>query len=568
MVTKRNDVIICVKNNHSEIEQLSLWLNEEFGDKFLIDFASNSEEALSLMGQLSMEGYHPAIFMCDAYFDDYNGNELIDITLQLFPQMIPIMFAKSDETDIVLNTLSKSGLFGYVKTPYTKAELIRVVNRAIEEYYQHMDARRQSEELEAEVNKRTEEINSIMEELKYAQTIAKMGNWSWDIQKNVLEWSDEAYNLLGVTSFNAPKTFEAFIELLHEGDKQEIENAINLALTQDVEYDMFSRLKDRSLGERILRHKGSVKRDKSGEAHYMIGTIHDVTDMKRIQSQLTSYKRIIDKYVIVSRTDLNGVITEVSDAFCDVSGYERSELIGQTHALIRHEDMSKYIIDELWSVISSDNIWNGEFMNRRKDGSTYWVHSQIMPVEDEPQGYMEIATDITDKKHIEEISILDELTGLYNRRHFNRVFDEEFRRIKREEKLFVFLMADVDNFKKYNDTYGHVSGDEVLRQVANVFDTTLQRSGDVSFRLGGEEFGAIMNVTHEKDALMLTNKIKDALVDLDIRHEENIPYGVVTASFGLKIVTKPYEDMEEIYKAADDALYRAKRDGRNSIVVV
>jgi len=569
MDKKANDVIICVKKEVNSYEDISSWLNKNYLNNFIVKFASNSQEAMSVMGQVSMEGSYPAVFMCDATYDDISGDELVKIILQLFPQVITVMFANEKENNIVLKTLNESGLFGYIKTPCDEKQVVQVVNRAIDEYHYHMDARRQAEELEAKVNERTEEINRIMNDFKQAQEIAHVGNWSWDIQKNVIEWSDEAYNLLGVSSINFSSSFESFINLLHQDDKKSIQDAINLALTNDVEYDMYSRIIKSDNQEYILHHKGTVKRGSGGEALSMLGTIHDVTELKRFEKQLSSYKEMIDKYVIVSMTDLAGTITDVSDAFCEVSGYSRYELIGKNHNIQRHPDMDDELFADLWDTIKSGKTWEGEIKNLKKDGTSYWAHAHISPLHENGKlkGYIAIRTDITDKKRIEEISILDELTALYNRRYFNQIFDKELKRAKRENKIFVFMMMDVDNFKKYNDTYGHSSGDDVLQKVANVLKTTLMRSGDIAFRLGGEEFGVIMSVTKEEDAKSLTEKMKDMLFELNIEHLGNEDFGVVTASFGVKIVREPYEEMQDIYKEADNALYDAKRAGRNSVII-
>jgi len=569
MDKKVNDVIICVKKNAQSYEDIFSWLNKNYMNDFVVEFASNSQEAMSIMGKVSMEGAHPAIFMCDATYDDISGDELVKIILQLFPQVITVMFADEKENGIVLKTLNESGLFGYIKTPCNEEQVIKVVDRAIDEYHYHMDARRQSEELEAKVNERTEEINHIMNDFKHAQEIAHVGNWSWDIRKNIIEWSDEAYNLLGVSPVNFSSSFESFINLLYKDDKKNVQDAINLALTNDVEYDMYSRIIKSDKQEYTLHHKGTVKRDASGKAISMLGTIHDVTEIKRFEKQLSSYKEMIDKYVIVSITDLAGIITEVSDAFCEISGYTRDELIGNNHNIQRHPNMGNELFETLWSTIKSEKTWEGEIENLKKDGTSYWAHAHISPLYENSKlkGYIAIRTDITDKKRVEEISILDELTGLYNRRYFNQIFDKELKRAKRENKIFVFMMMDVDNFKKYNDTYGHSAGDDVLQKVSNVLSSTLMRSGDTAFRLGGEEFGAIMSVTKEEDAKLLTDKMKNMLFELKIEHLENENFGVVTASFGIKIVREPYEEMQDIYKEADKALYDAKRSGRNSVIV-
>jgi len=569
MDKKTNDVIICVKKDADSHKDIFLWLKKNYENDFIVKLVSSTQEAMSVMGQVSMLGYHPAVFMCDATYDNISGDELVKIILQLFPHVITVMLADEKENDIVLKTLNESGLFGYIKTPCEEEQVVQVVNRAIGEYHYHMDARRQAKELEVKVRERTEKINHIMNDFKQAQEIAHVGNWSWDIRKNVIEWSDEAYSLLGVSPINFSSSFESFINLLHKDDKKSVQEAINRALIEDVEYDTYSRIIKSDKQEYILHHKGTVKRDSNAKAISMLGTIHDVTKLKLFEKQLSSYKEMIDKYVIVSMTDLAGIITDVSDAFCEVSGYSRYELIGKNHNIQRHPDMKDELFADLWSTIKSGKTWEGEIKNLKKDGTPYWAHAHISPLFENSKikGYIAIRTDITDKKRIEEISILDELTNLYNRRYFNQIFDKELKRAKRENKIFVFVMMDVDNFKKYNDTYGHSSGDDVLQKIANVLRTTLMRSGDTAFRLGGEEFGVIMSVTKEEDAKIVTDKMKDAIFELNIEHLGNENFGVVTASFGIKIVREPYAEMQDIYKEADNALYGAKRAGRNIVIV-
>jgi PAS domain S-box-containing protein len=116
-------------------------------------------------------------------------------------------------------------------------------------------------------------------------------------------------------------------------------------------------------------------------------------------------KNIVDKYVISSSTDLKGYITEVSDAFCDISGYTREELIGKPHNIIRHPDMPKSAFKDLWESLKREEAWSGEVKNLKKDGGYYWVYANIEPLFDKSgdvEGYTAIRLDITDSIHLEE----------------------------------------------------------------------------------------------------------------------------------------------------------------------
>ncbi len=122
-------------------------------------------------------------------------------------------------------------------------------------------------------------------------------------------------------------------------------------------------------------------------------------------------KSIVDKYIISSTTDLKGKITEVSDAFCDISGYTREELIGKPHNIIRHPDMPKSAFKELWDTIQAGKPWSGEVKNLKKDGGHYWVYVNIEPLfdrKDKIEGYAAIRLDITDSIHLEEELVLSQ----------------------------------------------------------------------------------------------------------------------------------------------------------------
>jgi len=168
-------------------------------------------------------------------------------------------------------------------------------------------------------------------------------------------------------------------------------------------------------------------------------------------------------------------------------------------------------------------------------------------------------------EELKNISITDALTGIYNRRYFDLIMPNELSKARRDKKNFVFAMVDIDNFKKYNDTYGHDKGDEALMAVAKELGKDLRRASDYVFRLGGEEFGIILSgIDKEKTKLLLEN-IRKKIENLKIPHEKNPPK-VVTISIGICFVeSKNSMSEKEIIKNADELLYRAKEDGRNMI---
>ncbi len=286
------------------------------------------------------------------------------------------------------------------------------------------------------------------------------------------------------------------------------------------------------------------------------------------EKKLKNYIDIVNNYVITSSTDENGIITEVSKAFCDISGFSNEELIGNNHNIVRHPDMPKKIYENLWNTIKNGQVWKGELKNLKKDGSYYWVDIVIEPIlqNNEIIGYTAIRQDITNKKIVEYLSITDELTKLYNRRYFNIKIEEELNRVKRDNLLLSFIILDIDYFKNYNDTYGHLLGDKALKDVSEVLINMTNRSSDFAFRLGGEEFGLILINQDKKNVFEYAQKIRQSIEELHIEHKTSKISNNLTASIG--IVTRngnDIKDSNEIYRLADEALYISKRNGRNQV---
>ena len=297
--------------------------------------------------------------------------------------------------------------------------------------------------------------------------------------------------------------------------------------------------------------------------------INIFSNMKQV-NDIKVFTKVVDDHVISSTADVNGVITYVSKAFCKIAGYEKEELIGKPHNIVRHPDMPSSVFKELWTTIKSGNIWKGEVKNLRRDGSFYWVKVVIEPNFDKKgniTSFTSIREDITDKKRIYDLSITDGLTSLYNRRYFNDIASFKLEDSVRNNEVFAFLLLDIDNFKKYNDTYGHQEGDRALIKVANSLKNTFLRDEDLIFRLGGEEFGVLLRSKKIVDVLDIVEKARKNIEKLAIKHEKNPPFNVITCSFGL--IAGSLKDnkleLETIYKKADDALYSAKENGRNKI---
>jgi diguanylate cyclase (GGDEF)-like protein len=171
-------------------------------------------------------------------------------------------------------------------------------------------------------------------------------------------------------------------------------------------------------------------------------------------------------------------------------------------------------------------------------------------------------------KLLKDLSIKDTLTGIYNRRYFELLYDGELKKSRRDGKIFCFVMIDIDHFKQYNDTYGHGGGDDVLKSVAQTLESNLKRPSDYLFRLGGEEFGVMFSGLSKVDSVKFANHLLKCIEALKIEHIKSSASKYVTLSMGL-VISSPASSIEpdKIVEIADDALYKAKESGRNRVVV-
>lgn len=168
---------------------------------------------------------------------------------------------------------------------------------------------------------------------------------------------------------------------------------------------------------------------------------------------------------------------------------------------------------------------------------------------------------------LEQLSKNDPLTGLFNR----RAFEEMFTSIDKQANSFGLgiLYLDIDHFKRYNDTYGHNAGDIALQKVAKAIEGSLQRKGDNAFRLGGEEFAAIISAEDEESVIAIAERIRTNVEKLQIEHTGNPNFGHVTVSIGAHFHKHDKDvDIQALLEIADKALYNAKESGRNRVSVI
>ena len=285
---------------------------------------------------------------------------------------------------------------------------------------------------------------------------------------------------------------------------------------------------------------------------------------------------------------LDGLFVDVNVGFLAISGYTRAEVIGKSmlEVNIWHDiNNRQHFITELKKSGFCENM---DFIFQCKDGSYFdgIISAKSININGQPH-IISIIRDITERKRAEQKihelvkqleiekntaqhnAITDSLTQLPNRRHFDEVLSREFNRLHRSLAPLSLIMLDVDNFKKFNDSYGHLAGDDCLRKIGAALKSTVGRAADVVARYGGEEFVVILPETDNDGAAVLAEQIRMAVEKLAIPHLESKISEYVTISLGVVTVdTTKLQSPEQVVVLADEALYLAKQGGRNQSVVV
>ena len=305
-----------------------------------------------------------------------------------------------------------------------------------------------------------------------------------------------------------------------------------------------------------------------------------------IAAQAAMFRLMVENSIdMIIRYDAERRRQYVSPSSRELLGYEPEELLGASVARMIHPD-DFAATDVLFRQVGKDKpSLNLTFRCFRKDGNIIWIEGKYRYLNGDG-GSVAVLRDVTEQKQAEAmlakanetletanrllrtLAQQDGLTGLANRRRFDELLVDEFRRARRQELPLSVLMIDVDCFKAYNDRYGHLAGDECLRQISRAIESGLRRAGDHAARYGGEEFVALLSATEASGALSVAETIRKAVADLKIEHLGS-PFGIATVSIGIRsaIPTGAEDDPGRLVAAADAALYRAKADGRNRVAV-
>ncbi len=307
----------------------------------------------------------------------------------------------------------------------------------------------------------------------------------------------------------------------------------------------------------------------------VFATIRDITERKsaeNLQRLAAAVFANTTEGIVV--TDRDGTIKSVNKAFLQITGYSADEAIGNNPRMLKSGLQDVDFYQWMWQTLQETGTWKGNFWNRRKNGEVYPQSTTINAIRNERgeiTQYCGIFSDVTEQMKLEAtlrmLSSTDGLTGLANRRTFDDTMQREWRRAQRGNYPMAVIMADIDHFKKFNDTYGHLEGDECLKKVATALKNAVRRAGDLAARYGGEEFVLLMPMTTVNEATQIAEDIRTSVESMKIRHEKSRVNDFVTLSLGAAALL-PQQGMsaEDLIKEADKAMYQAKEMGRNRAI--
>ena len=288
--------------------------------------------------------------------------------------------------------------------------------------------------------------------------------------------------------------------------------------------------------------------------------------LKQAEAWFSSLINDVNDYAVGSITS-DGVVDAVNASWTEQTGYAQETLIGQTLADIfppSAGDRNSSLVEQL-RLAARDGWYLDEMWHDRKDGSRFWCQRLIaarLGSDGQLAGYTLVLRDITrqtyDTDDLRRLLTQDHLTGAANRARFQQIFDREHRAWCQHGSPLSLIMLDIDHFKRVNDTYGHPTGDLVLSRFAETIAKAV-RPSDVFARLGGEEFAVLMTATDLSEAAEIAERLRVLVADMRVQTAQGDL--AITVSLGCATAV-PNEDL---IRSADEALYTAKRNGRDRV---
>lgn len=420
-------------------------------------------------------------------------------------------------------------------------------------------------------------LRESRERLELAQRAGHSVVWEWDLVTDRMELSHFAAGFYEIPADQLPRTGEAMRRFIVEADREPMTQAIARAVRDAVPYVTEHRIVTPTGAVRWLGVRGQALRDDSGRVTKVIGVSVDITRTKNIEEALHQEKEEAQITLAaigdgVVRVDADGLVHYMNPAAERLCGISLAEAVGRPLELVYR------VLDEATRSPRAprpDHVEEagpqGARILVRADGAELAVRDNAAWIRDRSggrRGMVVIFKDVSLQRGIErEMSYLaahDPLTGLRNRREFERLVRQGVAEAREHGRHAVLLFIDLDDFKAVNDSCGHLAGDELLRQLATLLSSLL-RDRDVLARVGGDEFGVLLTDCTTAAGARVAEKLCAAV--RAFRFEWSSRVFEIGASIGLVPITGSSGGLRDLLAAADAALYLAKEQGRNRVEI-
>lgn len=312
----------------------------------------------------------------------------------------------------------------------------------------------------------------------------------------------------------------------------------------------------------------AVLQDAEGNVTGTISSGHDITAKRKSEEKLRLSASVLENTsegVLI--TDKQQRIIEVNNAFSNITGYSRDDVLGQNPSLLNSGRQDEAFYENMWLALNKTGQWSGEIWNRTKSGKIFPEWQSISSVYDD-QGelshYVSVFSDISQIKNSEEklafLAHHDALTSLPNRLLLRERLSQAIKHAERECSSFAVIFLDLDHFKLINDSFGHQAGDTLLIDVASALKSTVRETDTIS-RIGGDEFVILIEDVDQTNLTGILEKITLIFQTPFNLDGKNIR---ITASLGICLYPEDGTDVELILRNADTAMYKAKERGRNT----
>lgn len=266
-------------------------------------------------------------------------------------------------------------------------------------------------------------------------------------------------------------------------------------------------------------------------------------------------------------TDESGRIVWVNEAFCQLSGYSKDDLVDRKPSILKSGRQGPEFYAQLWQTLQAGNVWQGKIVDARKDGSLYTADQIITPLHDESgaiRHFVAVQQDVTERDRTHEqdrfLARHDALTSLPNRALLQETIQKALSIASRSQQLVAFMFIDLDDFKAINDARGHAVGDQLLAAVAERLRTGV-RVSDTIARMGGDEFVALISgIDSGEAAAALAKNLLDSFASPFVVRGQRFR---IHASIGIAVFPSDGTDGDTLIDHADLAMYYAKLEGGN-----